>query len=240
MCITPSILSQLHMSNMPWVYSSSSSTHSKSLQEARGQWTDWLHSMPVAAVQHVARQKTAQPTNSSTKYSEYWYITARSNNNTSHKGLLSATEQLVCCLQETEASSHQDLSNNTNNTGNGTPVVKVLKKQYIPEAVLEGTHWLGALIDLTHLGPILLAYPHISAKTVKRPHSVSFVELINNPPTNWNLSSLLSPLDWFYNPSQCFRNDAASLLAAAAPLQIFLFHYSTKDHKLKILTKTHN
>ncbi len=154
---------------MPWVYSnSSSSTHSKSLQEARGQWTDWLHSMPVAAVQHVARQKTAQPTNSSTKYSEFWYFTARSNNNTSHKGILSATKQLVCCLQETEASSHQDWAT--------IPITqemvhlwwKFSKKQYIPEAVLEGTHWLGALIDLTHLGPILLAYPHISAKMVKR------------------------------------------------------------------------
>lgn len=85
------------------------------------------------------------------------------------------------------------LSNNTNNTGNGTPVVKVLKKQYKPEAVLEGTHWLGALIDLTHLGPILLAYPHISAKTVKRPHSVSFVELNNNPPTNWKSLLIIIP-----------------------------------------------
>lgn len=153
---------------MPWVYSSSSSTHSKSLQEARGQWTDWLHSMPVAAVQRVARQKTAQPTNSSTNYSEFWYITARSNNNTSHKGILSDTEQLVCCLQETEASSHQDWATIPITQEMVHLFWKFFKKQYIPEAVLEGTHWLGALIDLTHLGPILLAYPHISAKTVKR------------------------------------------------------------------------
>lgn len=155
------------MSNMPWVYSSSSSTHSKSLQEARGQWTDWLHSMPVAAVQHVARQKTAQPTNSSTKYSEFWYITGRSNNNTSQTNFISY--QTTCLLPARDRSFLPSrLSNNTNNTGNGTPVVKVFKKQYIPEAVLEGTHWLGALIDLTHLGPIRLAYPHISAKMVKR------------------------------------------------------------------------
>lgn len=85
------------------------------------------------------------------------------------------------------------LSNNTNNTGNGTPVVRVFKKQYIPEAALEERHWLGALIDLTHLGPILLAYPHISAKTVKRLPLSFFVELNNNPPTNWKSLLIIIP-----------------------------------------------
>lgn len=137
------------------------------------------------------------------------------------------------------------LSNNTNNTGNSTPVVKVFLKAIHTWSSLGRNTLIGRSDrpDTSWSNTSGLS-SHICQNGEETPTQFLLWNWITTHPPTENLSSLLSALDWFYNPSQCFRIDAASLLAAAAaaaaPLQIFLFRYSTKDHKLKILTKTCN